>query len=211
MGLKFLRDGVDSANLVAMYSVDGQDSFNFFENDWTTIIPAASLALYPLAVKFYRATKYIQVCGLSDMASYDQAGSQVNEPVFPYKMRFEPTGEIEFSSTVYTDYKQQLATIPSGTNLFKVHAWTAPQELGGEELYIGDLITDSEMTTSNFGDEHLFIRHQRAEDDIKLQPTWEEYYPAFNPLNPTGDESGFLTEEMNSIGCPFASFFNFMQ
>ena len=32
MGLKFLRDGVDSANLVSMYSVDGQDSFNFFED-----------------------------------------------------------------------------------------------------------------------------------------------------------------------------------
>ena len=32
MGLKFLRDGMDSANLVAMYSVDGQESWNFFKN-----------------------------------------------------------------------------------------------------------------------------------------------------------------------------------
>ena len=59
MGLKFLRDGVDSANLVAMYSVDGQPSFNFFENDWTTIIPPVSQALLPLAVKFSTATPYI--------------------------------------------------------------------------------------------------------------------------------------------------------
>merc|ERR1719228_1602409 len=34
MGLKFLRDGKDSANLVAMYSVNGQDSWNFFKNDF---------------------------------------------------------------------------------------------------------------------------------------------------------------------------------
>jgi len=39
MGLKFLRDGVDSANLVAMYSVDGQDSWNFFKNDFSNHIP----------------------------------------------------------------------------------------------------------------------------------------------------------------------------
>ena len=39
MGLKFLRDGMDSANLVAMYSVDGQESWNFFKNDFSNHIP----------------------------------------------------------------------------------------------------------------------------------------------------------------------------
>ena len=39
MGLKFLRDGRDSANLVAMYSVDGQESWNFFKNDFSNHIP----------------------------------------------------------------------------------------------------------------------------------------------------------------------------
>ena len=38
IGLKFLRDGVPSANLVAMYSVDGQDSWNFFKNDFSNHI-----------------------------------------------------------------------------------------------------------------------------------------------------------------------------
>ena len=37
MGLKFLRDGKDSANLVAMFSVEGQpNDWNFFSNDFTT-------------------------------------------------------------------------------------------------------------------------------------------------------------------------------
>jgi hypothetical protein len=33
MGLKFLRDGIDSANLVSMWSVAGQaNDWNFFSN-----------------------------------------------------------------------------------------------------------------------------------------------------------------------------------
>jgi hypothetical protein len=33
------------------------------------------------------------------------------------------------------------------------------------------------MTSSKFGDEHLFFRHQKADDDIKKHPEWEKYYP----------------------------------
>jgi hypothetical protein len=60
MGLKFLRDGIDSANLVAMYSVDGQESWNFFKNDFSNHIPAAGAALLPLAKKFSSATPWVQ-------------------------------------------------------------------------------------------------------------------------------------------------------
>jgi hypothetical protein len=43
LGLKFLRNGVPSANLVAMFSVDGQKSWNIFANDFTTFIPMAEV------------------------------------------------------------------------------------------------------------------------------------------------------------------------
>ena len=46
MGLKFLRDGMDSANLVAMYSVDGQESWNFFKNDFSNHIPESGWPLF---------------------------------------------------------------------------------------------------------------------------------------------------------------------
>ena len=39
MGVKLLRDGIDSANFPAMYSVDGQNSLNFFANDFSNHIP----------------------------------------------------------------------------------------------------------------------------------------------------------------------------
>ena len=71
LGLKFLRNGIDSANLVAMFSVDGQPSWNFFANDWSNHIPKNSPSLAPLAAKFATATNYITSVGLSNWANYD--------------------------------------------------------------------------------------------------------------------------------------------
>ena len=72
MGVKFLRDGVDSANFVAMYSVDGQPTLNWFANNFSNhIADSTSLSLKPLASHFSSATKYIEEVGLSDMALYD--------------------------------------------------------------------------------------------------------------------------------------------
>jgi hypothetical protein len=42
IGVKFLRDGMDSADFVAMYSVDGQESWNFFKNQFSNHISAAT-------------------------------------------------------------------------------------------------------------------------------------------------------------------------
>ena len=72
-GLKFLRDGVDSANLVAMFGVNGTPGdWNFFEKSFTTHIGAASgAALEAVAAKFSTATDFIQQVGLSDIAKFD--------------------------------------------------------------------------------------------------------------------------------------------
>jgi hypothetical protein len=47
-GLKFLRDGMDSANLVAMNSVEGTTYWNFFELDFSTHIPPVKKDNYTL-------------------------------------------------------------------------------------------------------------------------------------------------------------------
>jgi len=33
------------------------------------------------------------------------------------------------------------------------------------------------MVTSYWGDEHMFFRHQRMDDDLKLRPEWVPYTP----------------------------------
>jgi len=60
MGVKLLRDNVDSANFVAMFGVDGQDDLNWFANDFSNHIPdPQSLALKPLEARFATATSWI--------------------------------------------------------------------------------------------------------------------------------------------------------
>jgi len=74
-GLKFLRDGVDSANLVAMYGehLGQKDDWNFFSNDFTTHISGPEgTAQKALSAKFSAATDFIQQVGLSDFAKWDQ-------------------------------------------------------------------------------------------------------------------------------------------
>lgn len=160
MALKFFRDGIDSASLVAMYSVDGQDTWNIFANDWSNHIPKAGPSLLPIALKFATVSEYIQAVGLSNFAMFENDGTPVAEPVFPFSLRFEPTGNVEFSDeysgTYFTD---QLMTIEEGTHLWKVYGMDAPEQLGGQEFYIGDLVTSSPTTTSKFGDKELFFRH----------------------------------------------------
>merc|ERR1712098_682542 len=102
IGLKFLRDGIDSSNLVAMFGVDGQPSWNFFANDFTNHIPAAQdQALVLLADKFATATPYVQQVGLSDWGEKGQDGMPEANVVFPYMLRFEPTGDIAFEDAYH--------------------------------------------------------------------------------------------------------------
>jgi len=177
MGLKFLRDGIDSANLVAMYSVNGQDSWNFFKNDFTTHIGKAELELIPLILKFSEATNYVMEVGLSDWGLYGEDGIQVADAdfKFPFMLRFKPTGEISFPDEYVNDWKDDLMSIPAGTTLYQVYALDEPEELGGIEAHIADLVLTSALTTSTWGDNHLFFRHQDMADDVALRPEWKDY------------------------------------
>jgi len=126
MGLKFLRNGMDSANLVAMYSVNGQpDEWNFFANDFTNHIQSASgVALKLVAAKFATETSYIQEVGLSDWGMYDQDGNKEENPVFPFKLRLEPHADVKdlISSDKPDDYMafvDQLKTqVPANATLY---------------------------------------------------------------------------------------------
>jgi len=179
MGLKLLRSGMDSANLVAMYSVDGQESWNFFKNDFTNHIPNGGPALLPLEVKFSGATKFGAHVALSDWSFYGEDGEAVANPVFPYGLRFHPTGDISFSDNYVRPVNEDLVTIPSGSTLYEVWARDQPEEMGGTEAHIADLVLSSEITTSLWGDQHLYFRHQDMWDDIDLFPEWADHTSTF--------------------------------
>ena len=73
-----------------------------------------------------------------------------------------------------------MKTVAAGSTLYEVYAWDAPEELGGTEAFIANIVTDSEVTTSRWGDEHLEFRHQRYEDDLAYRPEWTPYIPSFS-------------------------------
>ena len=52
-----------------------------------------------------------------------------------------------------------------------------PTELGGTELHIANLVLESKMTTSMWGDQHLYFRHQDMWDDVDIMTDWDEYTP----------------------------------
>lgn len=179
MGLKFLRDGMDSANLVAMVSVDGQESWNFFKTDFSNHIPPAGPALIPLAIKFSTATTNVQQVGLSDFGRYGELGNEVEDPKFPFKLRFHPTGDIQFSDNYVRPFTEDLTSISKGSTLYEVWAMDKPVELGGTEIHIADLVLVSDMVTSVWGDTSLFFRHQDMAEDIALRPEWKNYVDTF--------------------------------
>ena len=69
MGIKLLRDGYDSANFVAMFGVDGDESLNFFAHEFSNHIPTPhNPLLLPVVARFATATNYVQTVGLSEMS-----------------------------------------------------------------------------------------------------------------------------------------------
>jgi len=95
-------------------------------------------------------------------------------------LRFHPTGNITFSDNYVRPTNQDLVTIPSGSVLYQVFALDVPEQLGGEEKRIADLVLTSEVVPSRWGDEHLFIRHQDMAEDLRLRPEWNQYTPQYS-------------------------------
>lgn len=167
IGLKLLRDGRTSSNFVAMPGLDGQpcEESNFFSRDFTTHIKAStSFALKLVAAKFWQASYCPLMVGTSDFAD-GQKGK------FPFELVLRPAVKVECPCQ---DYAQCLKNLESdlkpGQVVFEVYALEKP---GATEELIGKIrIGEHGPTTTTFGDEQLFFKHQYMEDDFKLQPDW---------------------------------------
>jgi hypothetical protein len=183
MALKFLRDGLHSANLLAMFGVNGFPSWNFFFKDFSNHIPAGTgLATKALGCKFAQATKYVQTIGMKDLASWNEKGEDRREDLnFPFKLVFRPTDQVNslFPDDFVDKYTDQLKTIQSGTILYDVYAVATPD---AAEVKIGSLRTTSPFVTSHWGDEKLFFQHSFMDDDLAVHPEWTSSTPFFSLL-----------------------------
>jgi len=181
ISLKCLRSGLPSGNLFAMYSLQGQDSWNFFKHDLTNHVPDLSansgIILEKLRARFAEASNYPVMIGLSNLASYSDNGTTVQNPKFPFRVIFHPYRAWHLyypDSQPFVSFQEQLATTLTPSPLYQIYAQIEPDDDLTKFIQIGQLDLTSTATTSKFGDTLMFFQHTRMENDLNYRPDWAE-------------------------------------
>ena len=78
-GIKFLRDGMDSADTVTMFSFDGQPSFNYFANRWSIHLNEMTneCARQTIGKKLAETTDHIGAMSVMAWAQHEEDGTVV--------------------------------------------------------------------------------------------------------------------------------------
>jgi hypothetical protein len=175
LALKVLRDGVPSANISALVSLDGQGSeFNFFHNPMSNIVPMSSGFGQKLVHKlFKKVSRYPEELVSLDMAQINARGEKVKGAVAPRQIFFVPGSAVKFQSEEH-DVREDFITIPEGTVVYQIYALSEKhkdfdygeysdekaREFLKDSTHIGDIVSTSEFVSSQFGDDGIFFRHQ---------------------------------------------------
>jgi len=176
-GLKLLRDGVKSANILTLFSFDGQPSFNFFKNRLTTVVrePNNECDIFTVGRLFNRVSDHVGALSVLDVAKFDQWGNEEEDVNWPYQLDFEPYDVYGWTDEYQNDFQDQFTAIPINTLLYKVFAYDVPPEFGGEEQLIGWVVTRSEWISSLWGDTRLFFQHQAFDDALELREFYSDW------------------------------------
>jgi len=182
VSIKCLRSGVKSANMFAMYSLQGQDSWNFFKNDLTNHVPDlganAPFILQQIRSTFLKASSWPVMIGLSDLAHYDQTGTNFTSPVFPFRLVFHPTTALHngFPDAPSTQPFQEVlqAGLQTPGVMYNVYAVINPNDTPDLFVKIATISTVSPATTSYFADKYMFFEHVRMESDLVFRPDWAD-------------------------------------
>jgi hypothetical protein len=173
-GIKFMRDGVPSGNLVSMWGVDGQKSWNYFFHDFSNHIPGPiSTALKALAVKFAFAQKQTGIIGLKALSDFDEAGKKENTPNFPFKLVFRPTPEAKalFPDQYQKEFLDQFDDIPKGMTIYDVYAYESGED--SNPTLLGSLKVKEKFVRSLWGDKNMFFKHNYISEDWKVKPHYK--------------------------------------
>lgn len=175
LALKVLRDGVPSANVSALYTLEGQErDFNFLKNPLSNIVPMGdSIGTKLIHRLFKRVTSYPEQLKLADMGKIDEKGEKIATPKTPIQLFFVPNKNLSFSSEEH-DIREDFLKLKAGQDLYTIYAleslpksfdYESYQEKDIKDLVararpIADIITTSEFISSEFGDEGIFFRHE---------------------------------------------------
>ncbi len=170
LALKFFIDGNHpSVNLQIMNSIDGQQSYDFFETTFSNVIPPAnSFATRLIAGFFGRAAKRFGAkdpnpgrLTVEHLAEIKTDGFVVVEPTAPYQLLFKsrPEASDRFkAATIKDDFRITLANLPVGLVLYDVYALDQGEQAVQGKL-LGQLVLSSRILASRYGDEKLYFQH----------------------------------------------------
>lgn len=170
LALKFFIDGDHpSVNLHIMNSLNGQDGNNFFEKTFSNVIPpAASFATRLFAGFFERAAIRFGAkdpdpghLTVEHLAAIETDGSKVVAPRAPYQVLFKPrpAASARFKGvTMKDDFRIKLAEFPVGEVLYDVYALDKG-ETSEQGKLLGQLVLNSRIVASRYGDEKLYFQH----------------------------------------------------
>jgi len=180
LAVKCLRSNVPSGNMFAMYSLQGQNSYNFFKHDLTNhppdISPNAGFLLNELRSTFAKASNYPVMIGISDFATTDQDGNNTTAPVFPFRLVFHPTTALNgaFPDAPSSDWTGDLIQgLGNPQDLWYVYAVQNPNDAPSNFVQIATVTSLSPASTSSFGDNFMFHEHTRMENDFAYRPDWQ--------------------------------------
>jgi hypothetical protein len=148
LALKILRDGIHSANISALVSLDGQSlqkeseeedfkffadpmsnkDFNFFANPMSNIVaPGDDIGQRLVHRIFKKVSDYPEELRLEDMAAFDATGAAVANFVSPRQLffvpgeSFAPGGNLKFSESEH-EIREDFHKIPPDTLIYKIYA-----------------------------------------------------------------------------------------
>ena len=184
LSLKLFRDGMPSSNILAMESLAGQTSGNFFQYDFSNhLAPGTTPLLRYVDRRFSRYSCPSTRTGLSEIA---YSTEMINNPYptaddyntvdFPYRIIFRPNATLTDRYASYTPERSLFETLTSlevGTKLYDMYAVTGPADGTELEVHVGHLELTRALQPSVLGDKVLFFRHQKVEEDYAMRPQYD--------------------------------------
>lgn len=160
LAVKLFIDGVPSANIHVMSSLNGQGkNHNYFEHYFTNILPEPTgLLLQSLRAWFSTATRVPTRLRVHHLVHYNADGSKTNSGRAPYQLYFYPAMGRHIDPDTKRDMRQELAEIPPGSPLYDVYARASDKDRWA--YLIGRVVTQSRFVASRWGDTGLFFKHQ---------------------------------------------------
>jgi hypothetical protein len=168
------QENPQSTNVLAMYSLDGQPSTNFFQNSFSNIIEYPTRPEMKLGASYFTASLIAMgakpnseesdptVLSVDELGQFAASGHQMTGGKAPFRLTFKPTQaatELYGKGENNADVRQVLLKFKPGKILFDVYATDDRTPHGSPGMHVGWIVQRTEFKASSYSDQLLHFRH----------------------------------------------------